>query len=50
MSLFVGNLWVNIDTYKLKEIFDRFGNCKIDMKKKYAFIDYEGEDNWKCAE
>lgn len=50
MSLFVGNLWVNIDPNKLKEIFSEYGCCKIDLKKKYAFIDYDDEDGWKSAE
>ena len=50
MSLFVGNLWVSIDAAKLKEIFGKFGNCKVDLKKKYAFIDFDDKDGWKSAE
>ena len=50
MSLFVGNLLIDIDLSKLKENFSVYGNCKIDMKKKYAFVDFEDEDGWKSAE
>jgi len=50
MSLFVGNLWIKIDPQKLKDIFQKFGNCKIDLKNKYAFIDYGDENGWKFAE
>ena len=50
MSLFVGNLWVSIDAQKLKEIFGKFGNCKVDLKKKYAFIDFDDKDGWNSAE
>ena len=31
----------------MKEVFGKYGNCKIDLKKKYAFIDY---DDYKGAE
>ena len=50
MSLFVGNLYVNIDPEKLKEIFGKYGNCKVDLKKNYAFIDYIDEGGWKSAD
>jgi hypothetical protein len=32
MSLFVGNLFVNITHDQLKEVFGNYGNCKIDLK------------------
>jgi len=32
MSLFVGNLYINIKEGELREIFGRYGNCKIDLK------------------
>ena len=57
MSLFVGNLYVNIRESELREVFGRYGSCKIDLKvskllpsghqKKYAFIDF---DDWRGAE
>ena len=47
MSLFVGNLYLNIKLQDMKDVFGKFGNCKIDLKKKYAFVDY---DDFKAAE
>ena len=37
MSLFVGNLSNHVDTKEIQEAFDKFGNCKLDMRVRYPF-------------
>lgn len=49
MSLFVGNLFINIKENELKEVFGRYGCCQVDLKKKYAFIDFDDADDAKQA-
>lgn len=40
MSLYVGNLLKNVKMEEMKEIFNKIGSCKIDLKDGYAIIDY----------
>lgn len=49
MSLFVGNLYINIKESELKEVFGKFGRCQVDLKKKYAFIDFDDPEGAKQA-
>lgn len=41
MALFVGNLSDSVRTRDIEELFERYGDCEIDVKKGYAFVDYE---------
>jgi hypothetical protein len=43
MSLFVGNISHTTSTKDLHAIFDRYGKNAIDVKGKFAFVDYDIE-------
>ena len=41
MSLFVGNISHTTSSRDLHNIFDKFGKNTIDVKGKFAFVDFE---------
>ena len=45
MSLFIGNVNTNITANDLEEVFSKLGNCKIKHFGKYAFAEYEKEED-----
>ena len=49
MSLFVGNLSRNVTQDQLKDLFNEHGPCKIQLKRKYAFIEYDNTDDAEKA-
>lgn len=32
MSIFVGNVSKNINEYKLRDLFEKYGLCKVDLR------------------
>lgn len=38
MSLFVGNLYLEISLEQLQQVFSKFGNCKIDLKVGTSYL------------
>ena len=49
MSLFVGNVSKYARESDLTKEFDHFGKCRVDIKGKYAFIDYDQESDAERA-
>lgn len=49
MSLFVGNLSRNIPGAEFIQIFKSYGNCKVDLRAKYAFVVYERDSDAEKA-
>ena len=45
MSLFVGNVSKYARESELVKEFDNFGKCNVDVKGKYAFVDYDHESD-----
>ena len=45
MSLFVGNVSKYARETDLVKEFDHFGKCNVDLKGKYAFVDYDRESD-----
>ncbi len=43
MSIFVGNISNRTSLEELEDLFLQYGPCKMELKNKYAFIDYERE-------
>jgi len=40
MSLFVGNISKNVDQKTIEKAFKEFGSCKVDFRRRYAFISF----------
>ncbi|CAN8074694.1 unnamed protein product [Agarophyton chilense] len=47
MSLFAGNVSLRASPDEIRSFFSKFGPCRVDVKRGYAFIDY---DNSRDAE
>lgn len=43
MSLFVGNISHGASPRDVEELFKRFGDCRVDVKRGFAFIDYDDD-------
>jgi hypothetical protein len=40
MSLFVGNVSKMIEPRDIEAAFKKYGNCRVDFRKRYAFVEY----------
>eukprot|EP00181_Compsopogon_caeruleus_P002690 CAMPEP_0184679680 /NCGR_PEP_ID=MMETSP0312-20130426/2520_1 /TAXON_ID=31354 /ORGANISM="Compsopogon coeruleus, Strain SAG 36.94" /LENGTH=71 /DNA_ID=CAMNT_0027129275 /DNA_START=181 /DNA_END=393 /DNA_ORIENTATION=- len=43
MSLFVGGLSQHVPERELEGMFRKFGYCRVDVKRGFAFVDYDDE-------
>lgn len=41
MSLFIGNISRSVTSKDLRNIFEKYGKCAVDVKGSFAFVDYE---------
>lgn len=49
MSLFVGNIPLRAPCSELRCLFKRFGNCRVDIKRGFAFVDFHIADEAHSA-
>lgn len=43
MSLFCGNISQSVSPSEIEGTFRKYGSCTVDLKRGFAFIDYEDE-------
>jgi len=49
MSLFVGNVSSSVSKRELQDLFEKYGKCRIDLKRGFMFVDYDDEAEANAA-